>query len=88
MQLRWLSLWALSLLLLSRGGLFRLELLGFRFELLVMLQVLGVFVEPVGEVLDRVPRPSVRHLDKQDLIAFFNTGSSFLGSGPEGDDVL
>ena len=48
-------MWALSLLLLSRGGLFRLELLGFRFELLVMLQVLGVFVEPVGEVLDRIP---------------------------------
>ena len=45
-----------------RRSFFRFQLFRFRFQLLMMFEIFRVFVEPIGQIFDRIPWTSISHL--------------------------
>ena len=45
-----------------RRSFFRFQLFRFRFQLLMMFEIFRVFVKPIGQIFDRIPRTSISHL--------------------------
>ena len=63
---------------LCLGRFLRLQLLSFRFQLLVMLKVFRVFVKPVRQILDGVPWAPIRNLHQTLTVVYGCDGAIFL----------